>query len=187
MRQHFRIAMLVFAVLWVTGCVENSKPAPNRGTSAGAVQPLASPAPAAPQASPPATAAGGAAAVVPAAPLQPATPVAPPSSPQPAPPVVAAQASIQLSTGVALPQTGPEGTMMMFSVDYEFTQGTPDSQGYVWVIERTHGTATRQQVRLTTKGTLQTPIQRWRPEDGPFNSHLEDGKGNRVSESIEMR
>jgi len=27
---------------------------------------------------------------------------------------------------------------------------------------------------------------KWKPEDGPFHSHLEDRKGNRVSESIEM-
>jgi hypothetical protein len=184
MQQHCRIALLVFAVSWMAGCVEKSTPAPGRATGTTPVQPLASPAPAAPQVVPQATATSGAATVPPAAPVQPTTPAAP----EPTPPAVAAQTSIQLSTGVALPQTGPEGTMMMFSVDYEFTQGTPDSQqGYVWVIERTHGAAARQRVRLATKGTLQTPIQKWRPEDGPFNSHLEDRKGNRVSESIEMK
>ena len=31
-----------------------------------------------------------------------------------------------------------------------------------------------------------TLIQGWRPEQGPFHSHLEDSKGDRVSESIEM-
>ena len=29
-------------------------------------------------------------------------------------------------------------------------------------------------------------IQGWRPEDGPFKSHIEDAKGTRLSESIEM-
>jgi hypothetical protein len=88
---------------------------------------------------------------------------------------------------VALPQTGPEGTMMGFSVSYEFAQGKPDSEGYVWVIERTHGDAARRPVKLTEKGTLEAMIQKWRPEDGPFHTHIEDRKGNRLSESIELQ
>jgi hypothetical protein len=35
------------------------------------------------------------------------------------------QPAIQLSAGVALPQTGPDGTLMSFSVDYAFLQGEP--------------------------------------------------------------
>ncbi|MFZ1935287.1 MAG: hypothetical protein WAU84_16325, partial [Thermoguttaceae bacterium] len=82
---------------------------------------------------------------------------------------------------------GPEGTMMMFSVDYEFAQGEPNTAGYIWVIERAHGAVAKLQVKLTAKGTLETALTtNWRPEDGPFHSHLEDRKGNRVSESIEM-
>ena len=46
------------------------------------------------------------------------------------------QTSIQLSAGVALPQTGPDGTLMSFSVDYEFAQGEPSTDGDFWVIER---------------------------------------------------
>jgi hypothetical protein len=98
-----------------------------------------------------------------------------------------AQFPIRLATGVALAQTGPEGTMMLFSVDYEVTQGQPATSGYVWVIERAHGQPTKVEAKLAAKGTLQGGmVVGWRPEDGPFHSHLEDRKGNRVSESIEM-
>jgi hypothetical protein len=98
-----------------------------------------------------------------------------------------AQLSIRLSTGVALAQTGPDGTMMLFSVDYEVTQGGPNASGYLWVIERAHGASAKLDVKLTAKGTLETAMtEKWRPEDGPFHSHLEDRKGNRLSESIEM-
>jgi hypothetical protein len=103
----------------------------------------------------------------------------PPSMAQPA-------LSIQLSTGVALPQTGPEGTLMSFSVDYEVGQADPSSAGYVWVIERAHGAAHKQKAQLAKKGNLMVLIQGWQPEDGPFKSHIEDAKGTRLSESIEM-
>ena len=120
-----------------------------------------------------------------APPLRPATP---PSSP-PSPPSSSSptgQESIALSTGVALPQTGPEGTMMLFSVDYE-VQGEPNTSGYVWVIERAHGKPARIDRKLSKKGTLEGGmLTGWRPEDGPFHSHLEDHNGQRVSESIEM-
>ncbi len=75
---------------------------------------------------------------------------------------------------------------MMFSVDYE-VQGQPNASGYIWVIERAHGAAAKLQVKLTAKSTLTAAMTaNWKPEDGPFHSHLEDRKGNRVSESIEM-
>ena len=75
---------------------------------------------------------------------------------------------------------------MMFSVDYEL-QGESNAAGYIWVIERAHGAAAKVEVKLTAKGTLMTSLTaNWKSEDGPFHSHLEDRKGNRVSESIEM-
>ena len=77
--------------------------------------------------------------------------------------------------------------MMMFSVDYEVSQGEPNTSGYIWVIERAHGDPARVEVKLTTKGTLSAAmVVKWKPEDAPFHSHLEDRKGNHVSESIEM-
>jgi hypothetical protein len=105
----------------------------------------------------------------------------------PSPPPTVAQQSIQLATGVALAQTGPEGTMMMFSVDYEVAQSQSSTSGYIWVIERAHGAAAKVEVKLTAKGTLETALTvNWRPENGPFHSHLEDWQGHRLSESIEM-
>jgi len=97
------------------------------------------------------------------------------------------QSPIALSTGVALAQTGPEGTMMMFSVDYEIVQGNPDASGYLWVIERAKGSPAKVEVKMAGKNTLSTAMAKWRPEDGPFKSHIEDRKGNRLSESIEMK
>ncbi len=77
--------------------------------------------------------------------------------------------------------------MMMFSVDYEVAEGQPNTLGYVWVIERAHGGPAKLQVKLKPKGTLETALTvNWRPENGPFHSHLEDRQGHRVSESIEM-
>ncbi len=76
--------------------------------------------------------------------------------------------------------------MMMFSVDYE-VQGEPNTSGYVWVIERAHGKPARLDHKLEKKGTLQAAmVTGWRPEEGPFHSHLEDRSGRRLSESIEM-
>ena len=96
---------------------------------------------------------------------------------------------IRLSTGVALPQTGPDGTMMMFSVDYEFIDGEPSDEGYFWVIERTRGkpATVKKGMKLSPKGNLPTPMPGWLPDDGPFHTHIEDHKGNRISESIELR
>ncbi|MHB8973341.1 MAG: hypothetical protein ACYC3X_24505 [Pirellulaceae bacterium] len=88
---------------------------------------------------------------------------------------------------MALPQTGPEGTLMSFSIDYEFTQGTPGSSGYIWVIERAHGDAARQPVQLARQGNLPILIQGWLPEDGPFRTRIEDRSGKRLSAVIELR
>jgi hypothetical protein len=88
---------------------------------------------------------------------------------------------------VALPQTGPEGTLMSFSVDYEFTDGVPSASGYVWVIERAHGKPLRQPVKLSKQGNLPILLNGWRPEDGPFQIHMEDLGGKRLSASIELR
>jgi hypothetical protein len=104
------------------------------------------------------------------------------------PPVVLPhQRPIAVTMGVALPQTGPEGTMMMFSVEYEFIQGQPSPEGNVWVIERTHGAPAKLQRKLTRKATIEAAVFGWRPEEGPFHSHFEDRNGNHLSDSIEMQ
>ena len=96
--------------------------------------------------------------------------------------------AIRLSAGVALPQTGPTGILMSFSVDYKFTAGEPNpTSPYVWVIQRAKGGPARVGVRLGQKGTLPVLIGGWRPEQGPFQSHIEDASGNRLSRSISLR
>ncbi len=124
-----------------------------------AVQP-----PAAPQPSPTAPAKTEAApAKTESAPAQPEAATAQPAAPETPPSAGANQTSIQLSAGVALPQTGPDGTLMSFSVDYEFAQGEPSTDGDFWVIERAHGKPLRQQNRLTSTAISWF----WFPAGGP--------------------
>ena len=132
---------------------------------------------------------------------RPAPPVSPPvarpvTSPPPVSPPPGSTAgltasgppAIRLSAGVALPQTGPTGILMSFSVDYKFTAGEPNpTSPYVWVIQRAKGAPARVGVRLGQKGTLPILIGGWRPEQGPFQSHIEDASGNRLSRSISLR
>jgi len=115
------------------------------------------------------------------------SPIASPqTSAEVAPPTGAA--SVHLSTGVALAQTGLDGTLMSFSVDYQFVAGQADATtAYLWVIERAKGDPVRQPVRLSSQGALQILVPTWRPEDGPFQTHLEDARGNRLSESVSLQ
>ena len=94
---------------------------------------------------------------------------------------------IQLSVGVALPQTGPEGTIMGFSADYQFASGGPQTgMKYFWLIKGAGGKAARIPVRLEQQGNLALLLP-WRPEDGPFQGHIEDSGGNRLSGTIDLR
>jgi len=109
-----------------------------------------------------------------------------PRSPKPKP--SAEEPALKLSAGVALPQTGPTGILMSFSVDYRFTQGRPDrASPYVWVIERSRGEPAKQEVRLTDRGTLQILIPGWRPEEGPFQTHIENAAARKLSDSAPLR
>ncbi len=122
-----------------------------------------------------------------------AKPIAPKSDAQTRPaqaatPVPSTSLPVQLSAGVALPQTLADGTAMGFSVDYQFAQGQPDpNSAYVWVIERSQGAASRQSVKLSPQGTLQVFVAEFRPEEGPFQTHLEDGRGSRLSPTVPLR
>jgi len=108
--------------------------------------------------------------------------------PKPTPSTASGVPAIRLSAGVALPQTGPTGRLMSFSVDYRFTSAEPNpTSPYVWVIERKQGAPARQPVRLRGQGTLPILIPGWRPEQGPFQAHIEDTAGNRLSRSISLR
>lgn len=115
-------------------------------------------------------------------------------TPHPAPPPAAEQQPapveqpvIRLSTGVALPQTTPAGTVMSFSVEYEFVRGGPSaSASYFWAIQRAQGPAGKMRVQLNAEGTLQTLVREWRSNDGPFRCHIEDGQGAKLSQPISL-
>ncbi len=95
---------------------------------------------------------------------------------------------VDLSAAVALPMTGPEGTMMGFSVDYRLKgAGAPSQSSYVWVIEGRPGKVYRLPVKLNVQGNLMFVIQDWRPEDGPFRCRIEDYSGRPVSPVVDMR
>lgn len=106
--------------------------------------------------------------------------------PPPRPPV-------KLSAGVALAQTGPEGTLMMFSVDYRFLDEKVDPAArYLWIIQPASGEPLEQEVRLRKKqDTLQAIVPQWRPENGPFKTQLfalgEDGARRELSATHAMR
>lgn len=99
------------------------------------------------------------------------------------PPVPAAE----LSAAVALPMTGPEGTMMGFSVDYQFRGGELPSGAFIWVIEGAQGRQYRVAVKLESRGNLMLVVPGWRPEDGPFRCRLEDQSGRPISPTVDMR
>lgn len=106
----------------------------------------------------------------------------PPASPTP----------IKLSAGVALPQLGPEGTLMMFSVDYRFLEGAPNPAAkYAWVIQPAKGDALEQIVKLKRRDTLQAMVPQWRPENGPFKLYIdevsEDGTHRTISQRVDLR
>jgi hypothetical protein len=95
---------------------------------------------------------------------------------------------VQLSAGVALPQTLPTGTAMGFSVDYRWVAGQPDPRvRYFWVIEAAGAPPMRQPVQLTTAGTLQGFVLELRPEHGPFQTYLADPRGNPISPRVPLR
>ena len=109
---------------------------------------------------------------------------APSTPPRPAPSQLP---SIKLSAGVALPQSLPTGTAMGFSVDYQFIGGRPGPSPYLWVIQPGNGQTAKQPVQLQPQGTLQVFILQFRPENGPFHTHIEDAQGNRLSPSLLLK
>jgi hypothetical protein len=96
--------------------------------------------------------------------------------------------------GVALPQTGPDGILMSFSVEYEAPPSNTSPSlasktnppDYFWVIERAHGAPFKRAVRLSGQNTLAVLINEWRPTDAPFQTHIEDRYGHRLSLSIDL-
>ena len=81
----------------------------------------------------------------------------------------AGRTPISLSMGVALAQTGPDGTMMLFHVDYEFAvEDANRSPQYVWVVERAHGESVKKPCALERKGNLEAPFPGWPPTTARF-------------------
>jgi hypothetical protein len=99
--------------------------------------------------------------------------------------------AVSLSAGVALAQTGPTGILMSFSVDFYRSRQPVEGGRYLWIIERAKGTPSEQPTELVDEGTLQAVLVGWRPEEGPFKTHIEeqlpDGSRRRVSQTLELR
>jgi hypothetical protein len=105
----------------------------------------------------------------------------PPAKAYPPPPAAsqetitapASQLAARLSAGVALAQSLPTGSAMLFSVDYQITAGRLEpSAEYFWIIERTSGAPQSIAVRLSNEGTLQAVSPDWPPGEGPYHSYL---------------
>ena len=85
----------------------------------------------------------------------------------------AEQKPIKLSLGTHLPQTGPEGLIILFSVEYSLQGELNPGAQYVWGIHRNRGNAAEQRVTLQSDGTL-TGVQSWQVEDAPYESWIEE-------------
>jgi len=108
----------------------------------------------------------------------------PPPPPPPAPPAASIdeasapvahwkQLDIQLATGVSLPQTTVDGTIMSFSVDYEFSAASPAPNArYAFMVRRQDGEAYFQEQPLGQQGNLMLVVPNWRPDDGPFHGSI---------------
>jgi hypothetical protein len=81
---------------------------------------------------------------------------------------------IQLSAGIAVPQSLPTGTQMGVSVDYAIRGALNRSSRYVLVISSEGGGNVEAEVKLATSGTLQDFVPKLRPEDRPFNCRIDE-------------
>ncbi len=81
---------------------------------------------------------------------------------------------VQLSAGVALAQTLPDGTGMLLGVQYRFSGRRDQSTRYFWVITCQKGRGLRQEVQLAKdEDELHAVARGMLPEVGPFQCHLE--------------
>jgi hypothetical protein len=100
-----------------------------------------------------------------------AQPQAQPAVPS-SPAVTASATRIQLSTGVALAQTLPDGTSVLCSIDYQWVSGGAQ-QGveYVWVIELGNGQRMSGPANVSKRsGTVQAILRGVKPDQGPFKA-----------------
>jgi hypothetical protein len=221
-----RAAALLAAPLFLvaaSGCTDlvadlmAAKPAPPQAPAAPSTAPPAT-VPATP--STPATTAGDSAsfpsggpqATYPAAPTYTPPPTSPPAAPaspasgSPSPPPVTStpppapasggDVDLHLKVGVALPQTGPNGTLMGFSVDYYLIAGSLHEEAryskFYWVIEGMEGFRLATQIpQLKQSDNLLLLKDGWRPENGPYRCYVveerRDGKRIVVSNVCRMQ
>lgn len=94
---------------------------------------------------------------------------------------------VDLTLPVALPQTGPAGTVMSFGVEYRLLPEAPRDQTFAWIIRSQTGKVFRLDgLRFEQQGNLMTIVADWRPEDGPFCSWIEDSLGCPVSRKLDF-
>ena len=176
MQRYFHAAVLAFVVLWLTGCPESPTSGPSPTASSSVAKPSPPPPPPPPKVAPPPTPSPQAPppsiSSSPPAPVPPSAPSPPPASSAVTSPPAAKQSvatpsqgavppSIRLSMGVALPQTGPDGILMSFSVDYRAPPSIAKSQAnktnapdYIWVIQR-------RTARHSSRPSISADIIRW--------------------------
>ncbi len=101
-------------------------------------------------------------------------PVVRPSSGRSDTRATAVQREVKLTTCVALPQSLPTGTCMLFSVEYHFIGAGPDPRAiYYWVIEPNLGAPVAQKCDMRAQGgSLKAVAQSITPGQGPFNCHI---------------
>ncbi len=88
-------------------------------------------------------------------------------------PAGAPGASVQLSAGIAVPQSLPIGTVMAISVDYTLRGNLSGSSRYVWVVKSTTEDMVTD-VKLDQSGNLSAFFQQLRPEHRPFSVRIEE-------------
>jgi hypothetical protein len=104
----------------------------------------------------------------------------------------AVQREVKLTTCVALPQSLPTGTCMLFSVEYHFIGAGPDPRAiYYWVIEPNLGAPVAQKCDMRAQGgSLNAVAQSITPGHGPFKCHIVEetktGGRRRISRSYPL-
>ena len=104
----------------------------------------------------------------------------------------AVQREVKLTTCVALPQSLPTGTCMLFSVEYHFIGAGPDPRAiYYWVIEPNLGAPVAQECVMRAQGgSLKAVAQSITPGHGPFKCHIVEetktGGRRRISRSYPL-
>jgi hypothetical protein len=89
---------------------------------------------------------------------------------------------IRLYDETVLEQTTAEGTMMSFSVEYEFAGTGPDpTVQYMLAMQRADGESMKRPEPLARQGTLSAFTPGWRSQHGPFRMHIEDADGKPLS------